>query len=107
MIRRPPRSTLFPYTTLFRSIVNHAQKFWQYFLPDLLRERLSFLFIALAVALQPVPKNFMEKNRRRPPPQNCRSIVGLRHAGPSQRGQILGHLLDFVRHLFFAPHTPR
>src|SRR5690349_24007809 len=24
MIRRPPRSTLFPYTTLFRSPVNHA-----------------------------------------------------------------------------------
>src|SRR3712207_8661434 len=24
MIRRPPRSTLFPYTTLFRSIVSHA-----------------------------------------------------------------------------------
>src|SRR5258708_29803706 len=23
MIRRPPRSTLFPYTTLFRSIFNH------------------------------------------------------------------------------------
>src|SRR2546430_4156497 len=23
MIRRPPRSTLFPYTTLFRSIVGH------------------------------------------------------------------------------------
>src|SRR5947209_17195204 len=27
MIRRPPRSTLFPYTTLFRSLVaNHAAK---------------------------------------------------------------------------------
>src|SRR3712207_7834648 len=25
MIRRPPRSTLFPYTTLFRSLVNKAQ----------------------------------------------------------------------------------
>src|SRR3989441_10434690 len=25
MIRRPPRSTLFPYTTLFRSHVQHAQ----------------------------------------------------------------------------------
>src|SRR2546425_9748431 len=25
MIRRPPRSTLFPYTTLFRSIVNMNQ----------------------------------------------------------------------------------
>src|SRR5256885_6485663 len=24
MIRRPPRSTLFPYTTLFRSICNHC-----------------------------------------------------------------------------------
>src|SRR5256885_11046519 len=25
MIRRPPRSTLFPYTTLFRSIVKHQK----------------------------------------------------------------------------------
>src|SRR3712207_9412493 len=25
MIRRPPRSTLFPYTTLFRSEVDHAR----------------------------------------------------------------------------------
>src|SRR5438034_11737572 len=25
MIRRPPRSTLFPYTTLFRSVWTHAQ----------------------------------------------------------------------------------
>jgi len=25
MIRRPPRSTLFPYTTLFRSVVKHAE----------------------------------------------------------------------------------
>src|SRR6266511_4569323 len=26
MIRRPPRSTLFPYTTLFRSILVHADR---------------------------------------------------------------------------------
>src|SRR3989449_8872108 len=26
MIRRPPRSTLFPYTTLFRSLLEHAKK---------------------------------------------------------------------------------
>src|SRR2546425_8494238 len=25
MIRRPPRSTLFPYTTLFRSLVEHLE----------------------------------------------------------------------------------
>src|SRR2546430_8798835 len=27
MIRRPPRSTLFPYTTLFRSVIK--KRFWQ------------------------------------------------------------------------------
>src|SRR2546426_5045016 len=27
MIRRPPRSTLFPYTTLFRSLVSRADQF--------------------------------------------------------------------------------
>src|SRR3712207_6899958 len=26
MIRRPPRSTLFPYTTLFRSLVEHLRE---------------------------------------------------------------------------------
>src|SRR5258706_4041769 len=26
MIRRPPRSTLFPYTTLFRSVLPHAHQ---------------------------------------------------------------------------------
>src|SRR2546430_3572123 len=26
MIRRPPRSTLFPYTTLFRSLVRHGDR---------------------------------------------------------------------------------
>src|SRR3989441_6870677 len=34
MIRRPPRSTLFPYTTLFRSLGFYAQDQWQ-LRPDL------------------------------------------------------------------------
>src|SRR5437764_9320626 len=29
MIRRPPRSTLFPYTTLFRSYPNHQRRLQQ------------------------------------------------------------------------------
>src|SRR3712207_8630792 len=29
MIRRPPRSTLFPYTTLFRSVKARGWKFWK------------------------------------------------------------------------------
>src|SRR5258708_24634455 len=28
MIRRPPRSTLFPYTTLFRSLSSHPREAW-------------------------------------------------------------------------------
>src|SRR2546429_9256084 len=28
MIRRPPRSTLFPYTTLFRSRTDHQRRVW-------------------------------------------------------------------------------
>src|SRR5258706_7355153 len=28
MIRRPPRSTLFPYTTLFRSVVHTRSRCW-------------------------------------------------------------------------------
>src|SRR5438876_8422515 len=36
MIRRPPRSTLFPYTTLFRSIKKSSRcKFHQLFVADL------------------------------------------------------------------------
>ena len=31
MIRRPPRSTLFPYTTLFRSVVADDYTEWQAF----------------------------------------------------------------------------
>src|SRR5258708_14180912 len=41
MIRRPPRSTLFPYTTLFRSQIKHitAKKHFQ--LPRWLKEHLQ------------------------------------------------------------------
>src|SRR3712207_9189671 len=38
MIRRPPRSTLFPYTTLFRSYTNHALRSWENDLPGAYEE---------------------------------------------------------------------
>src|SRR2546426_8098471 len=31
MIRRPPRSTLFPYTTLFRSLPNDQRNAWHHY----------------------------------------------------------------------------
>src|SRR2546430_13026603 len=34
MIRRPPRSTLFPYTTLFRSVVQRGGKTWFFITAD-------------------------------------------------------------------------
>src|SRR5258708_14317418 len=34
MIRRPPRSTLFPYTTLFRSLVYTSQAWWDALTPE-------------------------------------------------------------------------
>src|SRR3712207_8471398 len=39
MIRRPPRSTLFPYTTLFRSIVPVWAGFANYMLPLMIGAR--------------------------------------------------------------------
>src|SRR5258708_22189565 len=39
MIRRPPRSTLFPYTTLFRSSFALAQDVWQ---PVMIENLLEF-----------------------------------------------------------------
>src|SRR5260370_25308022 len=48
MIRRPPRSTLFPYTTLFRSPVDlkrqgRAEEHIALFYPDTQEERLALL----------------------------------------------------------------
>src|SRR2546430_12263223 len=37
MIRRPPRSTLFPYTTLFRSLPAYLEHFSKNVLPELRR----------------------------------------------------------------------
>src|SRR3712207_7953151 len=61
MIRRPPRSTLFPYTTLFRS-----------FRPSrlALEHRPSFL---VALALDPVAAQPVARERRRGPEPGARS----------------------------------
>src|SRR5947207_14128862 len=51
MIRRPPRSTLFPYTTLFRSLEKEKQKMKSK--PNILREGAVTLLVAfIATAAQ-------------------------------------------------------
>src|SRR2546428_12969402 len=56
MIRRPPRSTLFPYTTLFRSVVDASgsligmithRELLKYLIPDFLQRTKSGEFRAL------------------------------------------------------------
>src|SRR3989449_11518174 len=54
MIRRPPRSTLFPYTTLFRSLIA----------ADAAGEN---FFFALMGVEPPTDIRFHERNRHRPP----------------------------------------
>src|SRR2546423_59579 len=53
MIRRPPRSTLFPYTTLFRSLVPRTTKaFTQYpFIPEPKADQALPFHLAILVAL--------------------------------------------------------
>src|SRR5688572_30921397 len=50
MIRRPPRSTLFPYTTLFRSSVDRLVVHQHVAAPGLVLERLDLLDQALVVS---------------------------------------------------------
>src|SRR3712207_7949736 len=47
MIRRPPRSTLFPYTTLFRSVGHHAPRLRP-------RRRRRLLLLAPRAAARPL-----------------------------------------------------
>src|SRR5256885_9969012 len=46
MIRRPPRSTLFPYTTLFRSRLMTSEKQSHHFIAQLTVGHLAAIFIA-------------------------------------------------------------
>src|SRR5688572_31094205 len=48
MIRRPPRSTLFPYTTLFRSNLRFQE--WQHFIPAVGAMALSQYFINTGIS---------------------------------------------------------
>src|SRR5260221_10786423 len=56
MIRRPPRSTLFPYTTLFRSVMEQLQDACPGTPVDVLRTRLAWLGLAARQVEQPADR---------------------------------------------------
>src|SRR3712207_8390658 len=68
MIRRPPRSTLFPYTTLFRSLVHAAD----------LRHGLMRLVDEADVVLGEVVEQAVRARPRRPPVEDPRVVLDAR-----------------------------
>src|SRR3712207_8033787 len=64
MIRRPPRSTLFPYTTLFRSVLTHIEKVLAR-PPELVQEHTGENRVRVAVSrvTQPVQSSLVEARR--------------------------------------------
>src|SRR2546422_8966110 len=73
MIRRPPRSTLFPYTTLFRSHLgpDEAREYLKSFLPAYSRiEDRDVWFFAPAVSLEAVARAIRGRDDLRAVAQN-------------------------------------
>src|SRR5690554_7578297 len=70
MIRRPPRSTLFPYTTLFRSLeldlMNHHTLYCPFHLIESYDVRVHFL-TRCNILLNPVSKSFQTHVLRQHP----------------------------------------
>src|SRR2546421_7800678 len=64
MIRRPPRSTLFPYTTLFRSL-RDLSKFFRLNVEFNFADQKSTMIITIIVKFYPNFWDFLLKNDRR------------------------------------------
>src|SRR2546430_8468528 len=72
MIRRPPRSTLFPYTTLFRS-----ERFWGPRTDDILRAAVLTLLLRPGSTLCEVPLLLLQPGARRVLTAGIEDPVGL------------------------------
>src|SRR2546422_11156499 len=84
MIRRPPRSTLFPYTTLFRSARTRDVT------EMLVDAELSLGRLELTVTYHDPCHLAHAQGIRREPHQLLRPIPGLSLAGPAERGLCCG-----------------
>src|SRR3712207_7898353 len=77
MIRRPPRSTLFPYTTLFRSALEDLRQFLRRQLPDYMIPT----HFALLETLPQTPSG--KTDRRALPPDRKSTRLNSSHANIS------------------------
>src|ERR1035437_2408911 len=69
MIRRPPRSTLFPYTTLFRSMVKSIGK------PDALKAPVRFDVAGTGNVIMVAGLRSRAKAKERPPEPDRKRVV--------------------------------
>src|SRR5256885_11455857 len=95
MIRRPPRSTLFPYTTLFRSVRAHCspreiflQDFVQLLRPDWLRERSEEHTSELQSPCNLVCRLLLEKKK------NVLRMMSRQRAQPSRPARVRPRLVS-------------
>src|SRR2546429_3685857 len=97
MIRRPPRSTLFPYTTLFRSLPDRGKAFRRagnldhyvravHALPQAVRfrDRSEEHTSELQSRLHLVCRLLLEKKKTRCRPQPCNTQASLRRRSPAR-----------------------
>src|ERR1043166_3503896 len=75
MIRRPPRSTLFPYTTLFRSLLV------VYRIEDV--DLSQAWFYTAHTFLDSTPDSWLSPECQAAPTENCREADGLTYFGPA------------------------
>src|SRR6202162_97710 len=99
MIRRPPRSTLFPYTTLFRSsLVAHADEA-MYFAKQ--QGRNAFQFFSAGMSVFSRERLDLERDLRRALPMKQFEV----HYQPKM--DVATGRMNSVEALFGWRHTPR
>src|SRR3712207_8921095 len=61
MIRRPPRSTLFPYTTLFRSFTDLGN-YWEYVVPKRTIKLIAIILTGVSIAVSTIDRKSTRLN---------------------------------------------
>src|SRR3712207_8592040 len=93
MIRRPPRSTLFPYTTLFRSLLDPVERDLGEVLTTVHRLRLLLVAVLLG-----------EGHPRRPVPRVDRKSTRLNSSHANISYAVFCLKKKYLAHLLLLPH---
>ena len=101
MIRRPPRSTLFPYTTLFRSYRKCEQRYLSQH--QLVMQRYNIIFPSFELDLLAIFKQDLELNSI---PFSMWNLRGQSYIGKSNNGREFPHKFTVKLVIRLANHLP-